>query len=258
MFKNKLITACSLLALSVASHAAEPTRKMGDWSGTHFGMNWGATQTKADFTMQTSGDWLTAEDSADGPWIDAQGSPELKSRGFTMGVQIGRDWQKGKLVYGIEGDIAYNDSQKSRETGYLESFTGAPIAFVSSTRSTWSAAIKPRVGLALGPCLVYGTVGFAMADLKYQSAYIYEGTPNGVIKSQTLRGLTAGAGLEVATSEFWAAKAELLYTSYGKTKKHTTQEDGYNVPAVAEDTYNATQTVKVKELSFKVGMNYRF
>jgi outer membrane immunogenic protein len=73
--------------------------------------------------------------SADTGWDD----------GIIGGVQIGKNWQSGKIVYGIEGDLSLSG--------------GDGI--------DWIGTVRGRLGYLLTPgILVYGTAGFGFVDFQ--------------------------------------------------------------------------------------------
>lgn len=65
--------------------------------------------------------------------------------GFIGGVQLGRNWQSGKIVYGLEGDV---------------SFSGTDGV-------DWFGTVRGRLGYLLAPSiLVYGTAGLGLIDFE--------------------------------------------------------------------------------------------
>src|SRR5262245_13707248 len=73
--------------------------------------------------------------SADVGWDD----------GFVGGVQLGRNWQSGSIVYGVEGDI---------------SLSGVDHV-------DWMGTLRGRVGYLISPSiLLYGTAGLGFVDFE--------------------------------------------------------------------------------------------
>lgn len=65
--------------------------------------------------------------------------------GLIGGVQIGRNWQSGKIVYGLEGDISFSDDD----------------------RVDWFGTVRGRLGYLLSPgILAYGTAGLGLIDFE--------------------------------------------------------------------------------------------
>jgi outer membrane immunogenic protein len=77
--------------------------------------------------------------NADAGWDD----------GFIGGVQIGKNWQTGKIIYGLEGDI---------------SFSGVDGI-------DWFGTVRGRLGYLLSPSiLAYGTAGLGFIDFEDDGA----------------------------------------------------------------------------------------
>ena len=65
--------------------------------------------------------------------------------GLVGGVQIGKNWQSGQIIYGLEGDI---------------SFSGADGI-------DWMGTVRGRLGYLLSPSiLAYGTAGIGLIDFE--------------------------------------------------------------------------------------------
>jgi len=65
--------------------------------------------------------------------------------GLIGGVQIGKNWQNGLIVYGLEGDV---------------SFSGADGI-------DWMGTVRGRIGYLLSPSiLAYGTAGLGLIDFE--------------------------------------------------------------------------------------------
>jgi outer membrane immunogenic protein len=63
--------------------------------------------------------------------------------GLIGGVQLGKNWQSGKMVYGIEGDVSLSD---------VDSID-------------WMGTVRGRLGYLISPSiLLYGTAGLGVVD----------------------------------------------------------------------------------------------
>jgi outer membrane immunogenic protein len=75
--------------------------------------------------------------------------------GLIGGVQLGRNWQSGKIVYGLEGDISFS----------------------STEAIDWMATVRGRLGYLLSPSiLVYGTAGLGFVDFDHhgtETEFVY-------------------------------------------------------------------------------------
>jgi outer membrane immunogenic protein len=83
------------------------------------------------------------------------GSAEVgNDDGLVGGVQIGHNWQNGKVIYGIEGDISFTD------------FEGVD----------WMGTVRGRLGYLISPSiLIYGTGGLGVIDFDggSESEFVY-------------------------------------------------------------------------------------
>jgi len=74
--------------------------------------------------------------SADAGWDD----------GIIGGVQIGRNWRSGKVIYGIEGDISFSGTDGI----------------------DWFGTVRGRLGYLITPgILAYGTAGLGLIDFEH-------------------------------------------------------------------------------------------
>ena len=83
--------------------------------------------------------------TADAGWDD----------GLVGGVQLGRNWRSGKVIYGIEGDISFSDAASV----------------------DWFATVRGRLGYLVTPgILVYGTAGLGLIDFDHsgtETEFVY-------------------------------------------------------------------------------------
>jgi outer membrane immunogenic protein len=118
--------------------------------------------------------------------------------GFVGGAQIGYNWQKGQVVYGLEADVSLAD------ISYEERFMGV----TAKASIDWLATARGRVGFLLTPrILAYGTAGFGIA-----SASASASVP-GVVKisvDDTQTDIVYGLGLEGKVSEAMSLRVEYL------------------------------------------------
>jgi outer membrane immunogenic protein len=64
--------------------------------------------------------------------------------GVLGGLQIGRNWQSGAVVYGIEGDVSFSGME----------------------HVDWMATVRGRLGYLISPgILLYGTAGLGIVDV---------------------------------------------------------------------------------------------
>ncbi len=111
--------------------------------------------------------------------------------GVMGGLQAGYNWQWGQFVAGAETDIQLSDAD--------DRFAGWKFS------NPWFGTLRGRAGYAMNNILLYGTAGLAYGSLHAQSL------STGITESRSTYGWTAGAGMEVALTGNWSAKAEYLY-----------------------------------------------
>jgi len=161
---------------------------------------------------------------AGGVWGSSQFSPGGNSfdvSGFQAGGTLGYNWQAGRMVYGIEGDLSYSSNEGS--VGPLK------------TTENWLTTIRGRIGWTWTERLmIYGTGGYAGANVK--------GTVAGISEDKFRSGWTLGLGTEYAFAPQWTVKAEYLYVSF--------TDDNYS-------NLGATN-VALDENLIRVGLNYKF
>ena len=130
-------------------------------------------------------------------------------------IVAGYNWQKGNVVYGIEGDI----------TGPLASskfyYEGD---YKSNFNTDWTATLRGRVGITSGNALFFATAGIAASkgniigcespsDREYLAC---EASIDNNVRTNTdtLTGFTAGFGLEYAVSSNLKLRGEYLHIAY--------------------------------------------
>jgi len=180
------------------------------WSGFYIGLNggfgWGNSRHTDTVTGISTGNFDTS--------------------GGLFGGTVGFNWQSGQFVFGLEGDLDWANLSGS-------SNTNCPAG--CSTKLTWLATIRPRVGLAWDRFMLYVTGGLSWANIN-------AGQP-GFMTNNSRAGWVVGVGGEAMMAPNWSVKAEWLYT-------------GFN-----DSTYTVAVPVTVRATNFnifRVGINYHF
>ena len=131
--------------------------------------------------------------------------------GFEGGVQAGYNWQSGRMVFGVEGDL--------QATAADDTF--APCKF----SNPWFGTVRGRVGYAFNNIMLYGTGGLAFGELR--------GETYGLSESHTNAGWTAGVGAEFGLAQNWSAKIEYLYVDLSDSRFSITgASNGYQFGVV--------------------------
>jgi outer membrane immunogenic protein len=181
-----------------------------NWTGFYFGANGGGGWGHSFWSAQPTGVGLS---------------------GGQVGGTAGYNWQIGRAVLGIEGDIDWSGLQG---TG-----TSAACPLGCTTSDSWLSTVRGRVGYAFDRFLPYVTGGLAVGD-------IHAATPGLVGGTSSNAGWTIGAGLEVALPGNWSAKAEYLHVDLGNFNCGT----GCGVAP--------TDNVSLHQNIFRAGVDYHF
>ncbi len=222
---KKLWAACLAAGLMVTAHGAvaadlsvaplykappSEVTQAYNWTGFYLGLNGG-------------GGWGRS-------FWDAQ-SDRINTSGGLVGGTAGYNWQLGKAVVGVEGDIDWANLKGTAAS------TLCPAG--CSTSDSWLGTARGRLGYSIGGVLPYVTGGLAVGD-------IAAATPGFPGATSTNAGWTAGGGLEFALPGNWSAKAEYLHVDLGKFNCGTA------CGAAANDNVSMHDDV------FRAGVNYRF
>ncbi|MGC1446415.1 MAG: outer membrane protein, partial [Xanthobacteraceae bacterium] len=120
--------------------------------------------------------------------------------GGLAGGTIGYNYQWGRAVFGVEGDIDWADIDGSTNNGCPRG---------CKTSDTWLSTVRGRLGYAADRFMPFVTGGAAFGDIRAS-------TPGFAATSSTNAGWTLGGGLEGAITQNWTAKVEYLYVDLGK------------------------------------------
>jgi outer membrane immunogenic protein len=164
-----------------------------NWGGIYFGLNGG-------YGFGSSA-WSPA---------GTTGTGNFDVNGGLVGSTLGVNFQTGAFVFGIEGDIDWSDIKGS--TSNTTTCGGDTCTF--QTENDWLGTVRGRVGYAFDRVLVYGTGGGAFGNIKPTLTDTTAGTVTST--SSTEFGWTAGAGVEVAITAHFTAKAEYLFVDLSK------------------------------------------
>lgn len=117
-----------------------------------------------------------------------------RSGADAFGGQIygGYNWQSGKLVYGVEGDIGYSGADQT--VNGIES------------KNEINGSVRGRLGYDLNPFLPYVTAGVAASENKASDATSSD--------SKGAWGYTVGAGVEAFVTNNITTRLEYRFTDY--------------------------------------------
>ena len=196
------------------SHFSSPATAL-TWDGVYVGDHVGGT--RGDLAIAGSGSGVS--------W-------DNKINSAIGGGQVGYNYQRRALVYGVEMDIGgMNLGHTTRLPGNYQ---------VSSTiASGLYSDLTARLGYAYRNILWYGKGGFAL----YDGSVTISGGQAESARAAGLIGWTVGGGVEYKLSAAWSMKAEFQYFEFGAENAQL---------AAGTARYDSTMNVK----SAKIGVNY--
>jgi opacity protein-like surface antigen len=171
------------------------------------------------------------------------------------GVQIGANWQTGRWVLGIQGDLSAADVRG--ENTCFSGLGGLNCQHIINSIGT----VAGRVGFAWDRSLVYAKGGVAWTNTSYNLLGNTGALAGGAEStSVTAEGWVAGAGLEYALTDNWATTAEYNHIGIGSITVPTvavTQTTFVPFPTVA---VVSARNIGIKQSIdiFRLGVNYKF
>lgn len=137
------------------------------------------------------------------------------------GVTVGYNYQSGKLLVGVEGDIGFGGIGDSNGLGGVT--TSGNVRGIGTVRA--------RVGYVWDRALIYATGGYAGASLNGK-VNDFAGSP-GLMLDEThyLNGFAAGAGVEYAMTTRISVKGEYLFTKLYSERYFAGTRDALNAGA---------------------------
>ena|SRR5436190_7525809 len=160
----------------------------GPFAGPYIGVNagYGRVNTTQSSTPDPS---ATGDDSA-----------------FTVGGQVGYNWQCGHVVFGLEADFNY----VGFETNTASTSGPPPVAVNFKDELNWFGTVRGRVGVTVHErALVYATGGLAYADSSRK--FSVPSVPFRQTDDDFKTGWVIGGGIELVHDVRWLLRAEALY-----------------------------------------------
>ncbi|MFV0295604.1 MAG: outer membrane protein [Hyphomicrobiaceae bacterium] len=135
------------------------------------------------------------------------GSADVGYDGFAGGAYAGFNWMIGpRTVLGIEGDIGWSNA--SQDNHLFDNDT-------SNSEVSMFGSVRGRLGYSFGRMLVYGTAGFAFANIDQSIQKGQNAGEQVVAEGDTSYGYVVGGGIEYAFDPHWIGRLEYLYSDYG-------------------------------------------
>ena len=178
--------------------------------------------------------------------------------GIDAGGRGGYDWQMGRFLFGIVGELAFVDHVDS-----VSAFSTTPAFYTLTRKLEWLGGVRGRAGYVGGRVLVYGTGGLAWGGLDH--SFVTSNIANTFVETEedTALGYQLGGGVDFKFAGRWTAGAEYLWTSLADEDRYTVRAQG---PAPATNPFllgNANGSDLRRADSFDFGairfvMGYRF
>ncbi|MFO6464639.1 outer membrane protein [Jannaschia sp. KMU-145] len=143
---------------------------------------------------------------------------EVSADGITFGLSYGHTWQRGRLVFGIDGDLAVSDAAgRTVRRGGGNAPCGRGRGGCDHAVNAL-ATVQGRLGFALeNGILPYVTGGLAVADVSATASIGRCGaTPCTVDGIET--GYTVGFGIEVPVPDRWSLRSEVSRVDLGTVR----------------------------------------
>jgi outer membrane immunogenic protein len=215
-FHCAALAAVAVLGFGSMASAAGPAPH--NWSGFYVGSNAGGAWDRSNDPTSVVAFALGYFAPAALPGVNSVGAGQsTNTSGFSGGGQAGYNWQWGNLVAGIETEFDYFGQKGSSATGAVYQFTfPIPYTFNTSVRADWLFTARPRLGMATGNWLWYGTGGLAVTQLKANWSFVdLQGANESASASATKAGWVVGGGVETALPGKLLLGVEYLYVKFG-------------------------------------------
>jgi outer membrane immunogenic protein len=139
-----------------------------------------------------------------------------KANGALVGGTLGYNYQAGQVVFGVEGDYGFDGAKNTN----LLPGRGIGVGTASATgKISDMLTARGRIGYSVERALLFATGGYAGATIK---GTVVDPTLGATYSSSSWRnGYALGAGIEYAFTQNVSAKAEYLYTDFGKKSVFT-------------------------------------
>ena len=237
-------------AADMAVKALPPPAPIFTWTGFYIGGNAGYGWGNEDVGLRPTPNAASLAFFAGTFPTFIPNSVSPRPSGAIAGGQAGYNWQSGRFVLGVEGDIQWADVKGTFNT----SVPPFPIQTTTSQKLEWFGTGRGRLGFtAVDTLLLYVTAGVAFGSVNhFFTATNNIGSVNTTNVTDTYAGWTAGVGFEWAFAPQWSVKAEYLYIDLGRHTFSTIGSGTTPVGASLDSSFGDKFQIA------RVGVNYRF
>jgi outer membrane immunogenic protein len=168
------------------------------WTGPYIGLQGGYVSHEGEF--ETTNGFLGGDPAVTRTFDRTEG-------GVFGGGHLGYNWQAGRWVFGVEGDLNALSARAK-----IDSFP--PFASYVTFDVKWLATARARVGVLLSDAmLIYLTGGIAFADVRNVASPTAFGIR--MIEDRVKTGWTVGGGIEHVFARNWTVRVEGRYVDLG-------------------------------------------
>ncbi|MFM9904058.1 MAG: outer membrane protein [Pyrinomonadaceae bacterium] len=246
------------------------------WKGFYVGAYGGGTLNRSNVATSTiystTGYFVQTSVTS----INTAGVQQVKPNGFTGGGTFGYNHQSGALVIGAELDFGAMNANEGVSSGATYPCCGTSRFTINqATKTRWLLTARPRVGVAVGNAMIYGTGGLAVTDINYAATFTdtYGNATESAAFKKNKAGWTLGGGAEFKVGSNWSVKGEYLYADFGDTNTTSTNLNATSVstiaslgrtasfipgPSIAYATNVFTHSSDLRTNNVRFGINYHF
>ncbi|MDP1913750.1 outer membrane protein [Brevundimonas sp.] len=277
-----VLAAGAAIVLTSTGAGSAAAQSNPDWTGFSFGIVGGVLSTDDDedevllFDRNldgTFGETVTTVPGANAfspgfcggspNGTSAGGGCDDDKEGVEAAIRLGYDYQWGAIVVGAVGEFAGSNAEDS-----VTGFTTTPASYTFKRHLQSVAALRLRLGYAVGPALIYGTGGVARGkiDNRFFSSNGVNQFTTTSDDEQDLDGWQAGGGLEYRLTPRLSVIGEYIYTSLDVEDDFVVRFGRGAAPAtnpfILPPNTTGTDTMRSSDEfnthSFRIGMAYRF
>ena len=252
LFASAVAISAPALAADMPLKALPPGPVTYDWSGVYIGGLIGGGWSTDRFNDSLG--FLGGPLFLNQPIVQT-----VNGSGFIGGVEIGSNYQFGKLIIGWEADWTGGDI-KGTNTASFATLAGIPETRTISANTDWTATVASRVGIAHNNWMLYGKAGTAFAHTNFTDnwtafaagASVFAGTG-----SSNRVGWMTGTGLEWAFATSWSLKVEYDYLNFGSRADAVNGTLGAALAGAAfPGSIGVQNDLHINQI--KAGLNWRF
>ncbi|MEQ1711456.1 MAG: outer membrane beta-barrel protein [Hyphomicrobium sp.] len=196
-----------MIALASPAVAQSPIAPI--WSGMYAGIHGG-------------GNWAEFKASQGGGSLGSS-----KEQAYNFGGHLGFNVGLGLVVVGLEADLGI-DTFSATSSGIV---LGIPVS--AKAESTASGTARARVGLPIGPALLYATAGYAWVNISGKVDATGFASGRG---SSSIDGIVYGIGAEMKVLPRVSVRVEALHFDYSKQRFDGTMLGGETLEIDADTT----------------------